>query len=96
MDLLSKLNSQSINNSIEPREIFMSLPKRDKKYEYPRDIQTDVWNKWFCDRNNKDAIIKMNTGSGKTVVGLMILQSCLNEGKEISAYDEVIKQKTEK
>lgn len=28
----------------------------------------------------------MNTGSGKTVVGLMILQSCLNEGKGPAVY----------
>ncbi len=28
----------------------------------------------------------MNTGSGKTVVGLMILQSCLNEGKGPAIY----------
>ena len=86
MDLLSKLSSSSANNNIEPREIFMSLPKRDKKYEYPRDIQTDVWNQWFSNRDKKDTIIKMNTGSGKTVVGLMILQSCLNEGKGPAVY----------
>ena len=86
MDLLSKLSSSSANNYIEPREIFMSLPKRDKKYEYPRDIQTDVWNQWLSNRDKKDTIIKMNTGSGKTVVGLMILQSCLNEGKGPAVY----------
>ncbi|MDR2905168.1 MAG: hypothetical protein LBU73_04360 [Helicobacteraceae bacterium] len=28
----------------------------------------------------------MNTGNGKTVVGLMILQSCLNEGKSPAVY----------
>lgn len=28
----------------------------------------------------------MNTGSGKTVVGLMILQSCLSEGKSAAVY----------
>lgn len=28
----------------------------------------------------------MNTGSGKTVVGLMILQSCLNEEKGPAVY----------
>jgi len=66
---------------IEPRDIFMSLPSRDKQYEYPRDVQTEVWKKWFNERNNRNCIIKMNTGSGKTVVGLTILKSCLNENK---------------
>ena len=71
---------------IEPREIFMSLPNKGSKYEYPRDVQTEVWRKWFEHRNEKNIIIKMNTGSGKTIVGLMTLQSCLNEGKGPAVY----------
>lgn len=85
-NLLSKLSGTPKNNPIEPREIFMSLPTKDKRYEYPRDVQTEVWKKWFNKREQKDTIIKMNTGGGKTVVGLMILQSCLNEGKGPAVY----------
>ncbi|MCD7836932.1 MAG: DEAD/DEAH box helicase family protein, partial [Lachnospiraceae bacterium] len=84
--LLSKLNSTSKSVAIEPREIFMGLPCKEKQYEYPRDVQSEVWKKWFEVRNNKNCIIKMNTGSGKTVVALMILQSCLNEGKGPAVY----------
>ena len=84
--LLSRLSGTSKPSPIEPREIFMSLPKREKGYEYPRDVQSEVWKKWFDVRNDKNCIIKMNTGSGKTVVGLMILQSCLNEGKGPAIY----------
>lgn len=84
--LLSKLSGAKKIVPIEPREIFMSLPQKDKRYEYPRDVQSDVWKKWFEARNEKNCIIKMNTGSGKTVVGLMILQSCLNEGKGPAVY----------
>ena len=84
--LLSKLSGSKKNAPIEPREIFMTLPQKDKRYEYPRDVQSDVWKKWFEIRNDKNCIIKMNTGSGKTVVGLMILQSCLNEGKGPAIY----------
>ena len=81
INILSKLKINSRKEKkIEPRDIFMSLPAKDKCYEYPRDVQTEVWQKWYVSRNNKDNIIKMNTGSGKTVVGLIILQSCLNEG----------------
>lgn len=86
MDLLSRLSAASKNKAIEPREIFMSLPAKDKQYEYPRDVQSEVWNKWYVRRDSKNTIIKMNTGSGKTVVGLMILQSCLNEGKGPAVY----------
>lgn len=85
-DLLSRLSGTPKSKPIEPREIFMSLPTKDKQYEYPRDVQAEVWKKWFDRRNQKNTIIKMNTGSGKTVVGLMILQSCLNEGKGPAVY----------
>lgn len=85
-NLLLRLSNKQAQNPIEPREIFMLLPERDKQYEYPRDVQTEVWKKWFENRNRKNNIIKMNTGSGKTVVGLIMLQSCLNEGKGPAVY----------
>ena len=82
----SKLKSSSNQASIEPRDIFMALPTKDKSYGYPRDVQTEVWKQWFDKRNEKNTIIKMNTGSGKTVVGLTILQSSLNERKGPAVY----------
>lgn len=83
----SKINrGNSIDKILHPREIFMALPEKIKKYEYPRDVQTEVWNQWFEIRNNPNNIIKMNTGGGKTVVGLLILRSCLNEGKGPAVY----------
>ena len=84
--LLSRLSGTTKPLNIEPRDIFMALPQREKGYEYPRDVQTEVWEKWSKARSQKDCIIKMNTGSGKTVVGLLILQSCLNEGKGPAIY----------
>lgn len=82
----SKLLKSTKSDDIEPRDIFMALPGKDKKYEYPRDVQSDVWKKWFEYRDNKNNIIKMNTGSGKTTVGLLILKSCLNEGVGPAVY----------
>ena len=77
-----KINSANTSNTaVHPREIFTALPaKKEGKFEYPRDVQTQVWEHWFLRRNEKDLVLKMNTGSGKTVVGLLILKSCLNEG----------------
>lgn len=75
----SKLTSSTTYAPIEPRDLFMALPNKDKSYGYPRDVQTEVWKQWFDRRKEKNLIIKMNTGSGKTTVGLTILQSCLNE-----------------
>lgn len=84
IDFSKLINNQ--NSHLNPRDIFMSLPSKDKKYAYPRDVQSEVWNKWFEHRNDKDNIIKMNTGSGKTTVGLLMLQSCLNEGVGPAVY----------
>lgn len=54
MDLLSRLSGNSKPLSIEPREIFISLPQRAKGYEYPRDVQSEVWRKWFDVRDEKN------------------------------------------
>ena len=70
---------------IEPRVLFQSL-RRDKKFEYLRDVQGDVLDGWFPRRDDRDLIIKMNTGSGKTLVGLLILWSRLKEGKGPALY----------
>lgn len=77
----------TVDTVLPPREIFNALPSKDaKKFQYPRDVQSQVWAKWFDRRNDKSLVIKMNTGSGKTVVGLLILKSCLNEGKSPAVY----------
>ena len=38
----AKILQNSQSSDLEPRDIFMSLPGKDKKYEYPRDVQSDV------------------------------------------------------
>lgn len=84
----SKLSAAiSQKNIIEPREIFLSLTNKAPKYNgYLRDVQTEVLEMWYQNRNKKDNIIKMNTGSGKTVVGLLLLKSCMNENKGKCVY----------
>ncbi|WP_242121249.1 DEAD/DEAH box helicase family protein [Sphingomonas lacusdianchii] len=64
---------------INPREIFQTLDK-DKAFDFLRDVQRDVLDGWFARRTEKDTVIKLNVGAGKTTVGLLALQSCLNEG----------------
>lgn len=83
----SKLSAK-INNSavINPAEIFMALPSKAQKYAYLRNVQSEVLYQWFEQRDNKDTIIKMNTGSGKTTVALLILKSCLTEKHGQAAY----------
>lgn len=78
---LSKLSKGvDSNTAIPPRDIFTALPSKNTKFQYPRDVQAEVWEKWYDVRDNPTTVIKMNTGSGKTSVGLIILKSCINEG----------------
>lgn len=70
---------------IAPRDIFFTL-NRSSSFSFPRDIQTEVMNQWFSCRDNRDNVIKLNVGSGKTLVGLLLLQSSLNEGKGPALY----------
>lgn len=80
----SKLkNSNELTTN--PKEIFQEL-RTNKPYNYLRDVQTEVLDKWYSLENNKDTIIKMNTGSGKTLVALLILESCIRRGKYPAVY----------
>lgn len=84
---LGKLRGNSLlNKEPNPREIFNLLPQKDQKYQYLRDVQAEVLDQWFSRRSEKDIVIKMNTGGGKTVVGLLLLKSCLNEGVGPAIY----------
>jgi replicative superfamily II helicase len=78
--------SKTQTNVIEPIEIFRRLPK-------PLGIndlyvsQAQVLEDWFERRNqDRDIVIKLNTGGGKTLVGLLIAQSILNEHHEPVIY----------
>ncbi len=83
----NKLNTENtIDTLINPRDLFSALPHKDSKYQYPRDVQSQVWTRWYEKRNDNNIVLKMNTGSGKTVVGLLILKSSLNEKKAPAVY----------
>jgi replicative superfamily II helicase len=60
--------------------------KRSPRFKRPSDEQGDVLDAWYAARTQQSVTLKMNTGSGKTIVGLLCLQSCLNEGKGPAVY----------
>ena len=71
---------------IDPRQLFDSLPERAEQYEFLRDPQGQVLEAWFGRRTERDLVIKLNTGGGKTVVGLVAAQSSLNEDEGPAVY----------
>ena len=78
-------HQKELNPIVEPRNLFQTL-RLNKTFEYLRDVQGDVLDEWYEHRNRRDIVIKMNTGSGKTLVGLLLLRSRLNEGKGPALY----------
>jgi hypothetical protein len=80
-----KLNDGGAAKQTDPRKIF-TLLNRDKRFKRPLDEQSDVLDAWYERRDVKDLTIKMNTGGGKTVVGLLCLQSSLNENIKPAVY----------
>ena len=64
----------------DPREVYEQLPSKKKGFGYLRDVQAQILTQWHEKRSQRDIVIKVNTGGGKTIDGLVILQSYLNEG----------------
>jgi len=50
----------------DPQKLFQALPAKAAKYAYLRDVQGDVLRNWYAARSQRDVVIKMNTGGGKT------------------------------
>lgn len=66
-----------------PIKIYEQLDRQSEKGGPLREAQTAVLKEWFNNRiNDKDIILKLNTGAGKTLVGLLILESKLRQKKK--------------
>lgn len=73
--------SQEPNLPIHPVELYQNC-RFAEGYAYLRGIQEEVLNIWHNNRSQRDVICKMNTGSGKTLTGLLMLYSKMIELKE--------------
>ncbi len=69
-----------------PIKIFETLPSLSGT---PNDLwrgQANALSDWDMIRGKRDILISLNTGAGKTIVGLLIAQSLVNEGLENIIY----------
>ena len=73
------------NKPTDPVEIFRRLAKPEGINDL-YSSQSEVLNTWFENRKERDIILKLHTGGGKTLVGLLAAQSILNETKEPVLY----------
>lgn len=74
------------NTITDPRDLFNALPEKVSGLDYLRGPQDQVLAAWNNRRGERDLVIKMNTGGGKTLVGLLIARSWLNESIRPVAY----------
>lgn len=80
------LNDQKVSKKTNPIEIYESLDLKSDVGSL-RESQEMVLNKWFSERRDKkNTIIKLHTGEGKTLVGLLILFSKLNSSNGPCMY----------
>lgn len=63
----------------DPREIFKRRPSGEGAANDLWQGQAEALTRWF-NGEKKDSLILLNTGAGKTIIGLLIAQSYLNEG----------------
>lgn len=86
MDFDELLRRKARSAPTDPRELWASLTKGDPAYGYLRDVQAQVLTGWHLRRDEHDLVVKVNTGAGKTIDGLLILQSYLNAGEGPALY----------
>jgi hypothetical protein len=86
MDFSKLVVSPRTKRSVAPIEIFEKLPNLPGT---PNDLwrgQTQALTEWHEKRTARDVLISLNTGAGKTLVGLLIAQSLVNEGTDNVVY----------
>lgn len=86
VDFKKRLGNKKIEKKIHPVDIYSSLDRASDKGPL-RPVQQQILNNWFNSfRENKDVILKLHTGQGKTLAGLLMLQSRLNQDKGPALY----------
>ena len=86
VDFKRKIKSKSNDIKIHPCEIYDTLDRKSDKGPL-RVVQNEILNDWYENyRSKKDVILKLHTGQGKTLIGLLMLQSKINENKGPVVY----------
>jgi|SRR5215469_12313727 len=73
-----KVRPKKRSRETDPLKIFETLTLRGT-VENIWDPQSEALRSWDAARQRKDVVIEMNTGGGKTLIGLLVAQSLVNE-----------------
>lgn len=86
VDFKKHLGRRMAGKTLDPIEIYKSLDRASDKGDL-RPLQKAILTEWHSARRaERDIILKVHTGQGKTLLGLLMLQSKLNEGGGPALY----------
>lgn len=86
VDFTKRLNKKKSEKKLNPVDIYETIDRKSDTGPL-RPAQKEILESWFNNRKNeKDLIVKLHTGEGKTLIGLLILQSVLNSNEGPCLY----------
>ncbi|MBI3480604.1 MAG: DEAD/DEAH box helicase family protein [Nitrosomonadales bacterium] len=86
VDFKKRLSGNKVIAPTDPVVLYDTLDRAHDKGPL-RPAQQAVLTEWHASRRDqRDVIVKLHTGQGKTLVGLLMLQSRLNDGKGPAVY----------
>lgn len=86
VDFRKRLSNKQVEAVTDPVKLYDTLDRAHDKGPL-RPAQIAVLEEWFSTRREaKDVIVKLHTGQGKTLIGLIMLQSRLNEKQGPTLY----------
>lgn len=86
IDFSKKIGVKPKAKQVDPIEIYNGLDRKTDAGPL-RPVQERVLKDWYDNRSkDRNLIVKLHTGEGKTLIGLLMLQSLLNEHGEPCLY----------
>lgn len=86
IDFKKKLNREVSKKHVNPIDLYSELDRSSTTGPL-RPTQEKVLREWNdIHRGKRDLVVKLHTGEGKTLIGLLMLQSKLNEGEGPCVY----------
>ena len=86
MDFSKLGRSKKAQAPTDPIRIFETLPSLSGTFNDLWRGQDKALTEWNAARDRHDVLVSLNTGAGKTIVGLLIAQSLVNEGLQNVLY----------
>lgn len=86
VEFRNRLSGRRSGAVIDPVKLYDTLDRAHDKGPL-RPAQIAVLEEWFSSRHDeRDVIVKLHTGQGKTLIGLLMLQSRINNKKGSALY----------